>query len=141
MPVGYTAVKTKFNAIFNKNWLLKGLVQNVVSAVTPIVIEAHIFATYHALRLLESGQEVGRLDQTFYNRCNAAVTTATDGSQPFDSFGLADPSHAKHDTYDGQQFSSLTASLVDYNAVLPAGHQKCDRPAVLKDVSASDCSV
>ena len=54
---------------------------------------------------------------------------------PFDHEGLADPKHHKHNTDDGQQFSDLTASLIDYNAILPDGHQQLDRPAELKDVS------
>ena len=134
MP-SYVTVKTKFNAVFNKNLLVKQLVRDVVSAVTPILQHTHLFATYHVTRLLEAGQDVGCLDQTFYNRCTAAVTSPTDGSFPFDHEGLADPKHHKHNTDDGQQFSDLTASLIDYNAILPDGHQKLDRPAELKDVS------
>ena len=131
----YVAIKTKFNAIFKKNLLIKELIKDVVSAVTPILVHTHLFATFHATRLLETGQDVGCLDQTFYNRCTAAVTRPTDGSQPLDHKGLADPSHPDHNTAHGRQFCDLKASLVDYNASLPDGHQKLDRPAVLKDVS------
>ena len=108
---------------------------NVVKAVTPILIHANLFATYNTIRVLEAGQTLGPVDQTFYNRCIAAVTTATDGSEAFGSQGLANPDHPKHHTAAGQQFSDLTTSLVDYNASLPDKHQKLDRPSVLKDVS------
>jgi len=99
------------------------------------LIATHLFATFHVTRLLEAGQSLGTLDQTFYNRCTAAVTTAIDGSEPFDLQGLADPRHAKHDSKAGQQFSDLNTSLVDFNAALPAGHQRPNRSPVLKTVS------
>lgn len=30
-------------------------------------------------RLLEAGQSLGKLDQSFYNKCTTSVTTATGG--------------------------------------------------------------
>ena len=92
---GFVTVKTSFERFFNEP-ILKRLVQEVVSAVTPILIHAQLFASYHVTRLLESEQELTAVDQTFFNRCIAAVTTATDGSEAFDRQGLARPSHAKH---------------------------------------------
>lgn len=143
MP-GLVTVKTSFDSFF-KEPLLKRLIQDVVSTVTPILIHTHLFASYHVTRLLEAGQEVAALDQTFFNRCTAAVTTATDGSLAFDSQGLADPSHPKHWTEAGQQFSELTTTLVDYhdltanlvadhNASIPHQYKQLERPALLKDV-------
>ena len=144
---GFITVKTSYDRFFNQP-LLKRVVQEVVSAVTPILIHAQLFASYHVTRVLESGQELTVVDQTFFNRCIAAVTTATDGSEPFDKRGLAHPSHPKHGTAAGQQFSQLTASLVDYHDLtaslvvdhqldgLPHQHAQLDRPSVLKDVSS-----
>ena len=144
---GFRTVKTSFDTFF-KEPLLKRLVQEVVSAVTPILIHAQLFASYHVTRLLESEQELTAVNQTFFNRCIAAVTTATDGSEAFDRQGLADPSHPEHWTAAGQQFSQLTTTLADYHDLtaslvvdhqldgLPHQHQPPDRPAVLKDVSS-----
>lgn len=144
---GFITVKTSFDRFFQEP-IVKRLVQEVVSAVTPILIHAQLFATYHVNRLLESEQELTPVDQTFFNRCIAAVTTATDGSEDFDRKGLAHPNHPKHWTAAGQQFSQLTASLVDYNnltsslvvdhqlGALPHQYKNPDRPSVLKDVSS-----
>ena len=140
-------MKTSFERFFNEP-ILKRLVQEVVSAVTPILIHAQLFASYYVTRLLESEQELTTVDQTFFNRCIAAVTTATDGSEAFDRQGLAHPSHSKHWTATGQQFSELTTSLVDYHELtssllvdrqlggLPHQYRQPDRPSVLKDVSS-----
>jgi len=142
MP-GYVTIKTGFNVIFS-NLLFKRVVQNAVNAVPPILIATHLFATFHVTRLLEAGQSLGTLDQTFYNRCTAAVTTAIDGSEPLDLQGLADPRHAKHDSKAGQQFSDLNTSLVDFNAALPAGHRgpivwhACPHHCTVRHSSASD---
>ena len=145
---GFVTVKTSFERFFNEP-ILKRLVQEVVSAVTPILIHAQLFASYHVTRLLESGQELTAVDQSFFNRCIAAVTTATDGSEAFDRQGLAHPSHSKHWTATGQQFSQLTATLVDYHDLtsslvvdhqlggLPHQYVQLDRPSVLKDVSST----
>lgn len=144
---GVTTVKTSFDRFFQEP-LLKRLVQEVVSAVTPILIHAQLFASYHVTRLLESEQELTPVNQTFFNRCIAAVTTATDGSEAFDSKGLAHPSHPKHWTAAGQQLSQLRTSLVDYHDLtaslvvdhqlggLPHQYKRPDRPSVLKDVSS-----
>ena len=130
---GFITVKTGFNTFFTEP-VLKHLLTEVVNAVTPILIQAQLFASYHVTILLETGQEV---DQTFFNRCIAAVTKATDGSQAFDSQQLAKPDHPKHWTAAGQQFSDLTATLVDYHELLastPCRFNQLERPAVLKDV-------
>ena len=144
---GFVTVKTSFESFFNEP-NLKRLVQEVVSAVTPILIHAQLFASFHVTRLLESQQELTPVDQTFFNRCISAVTTATDGSEAFDRQGLAHPSHSKHWTISGQQFSQLTASLVDYHDLtstlvvdhqldgLPHQYRQLDRPSILKDVSS-----
>ena len=134
MP-GYVTIKTNFNVIFNRNIRLKRLVQDVVTNVTPILVASHLFAAFHVTRLLEAGQSLGKLDQTFFNRCTAITTKATEGSQPFDHLGLADPRHPKHHSEDGQQFTVLTASLLDFDTVLPDDHDRPKRPAVFKDVS------
>lgn len=143
---GFITVKTSFDRFF-KEPLLKRLIQDVVSTVTPILIHAQLFASYHVTRLLEAGQEVAEVNQTFFNRCIAAVTIATEGSQAFDSQGLADPQHHRHWTAAGQQFSELKTTLedyhdltacllVDYNAAIPHQYKKLERPSVLKDVSS-----
>lgn len=135
----YFAVKTGFNSIFNKDESLQAVVKNIIHQVTCILQQANLFASYHVLSMLEAEKAVTPLNQTFFNRCIAAVTKATAGSEPFDRSGLADPDHTRHNTTDGEQFSALTASLVDYNAQLPEGYCQLERPAVLKDVSILAC--
>lgn len=146
MP-GFITVKTGFDGFFKPSAVLRDVLQDVVAAVTPILIHAQLFASFHVIRLLQAQQEVTAVDQTFFNRCIAAVTTPTEDSQKFDSQGLANPAHPKHWTPAGQQFKALTTSLVDYTALteglggdyaaqLPFQYKKPERPSVLKDVSA-----
>lgn len=133
----FLTYKTHHSKVFGKDPILKKAVQDVLNLSDAILHHRTLFATYHVTHELQAGREVEPLDQTYWNRCTSAVTTATDGSEPFDKYGLANPQHSKHDTPAGQQFRILRDSLTQYNAQLPAGHQKLDRPAILKDVSVA----
>ena len=112
-------VKTGFNSIFHHQGLAD-MAQRAVNLVKPIIVEGLLLANLHVLRLLESNQELPKMDETFFNRCFAAVSIATGfRSQQFNP--TSDP--------------QLAASYELYRQNLPAHHQKPERPTFIKAVS------
>jgi hypothetical protein len=120
MPPGTcTPLKQGLTPSFITRAGLADMVQRAVNLVKPILVEGLLLANLHVLCLLESNQELPKME-TFFNRCFAAVSIATGfHCQQFNP--TSDP--------------QLAASYELYRQNLPAHHQKPERPTFLKAVS------
>ena len=121
-----SVVQVSINRVFQNR--LRELTREAVLLNQRILIEGHLLANYHVLRLLTEQLDLPAFTmngnkshwQTVYDRCFAAVSHSTGpGARQYKRD--ADP--------------ELTQSYDEYKDLLPPGHHKPTRPTWLKDVS------
>lgn len=128
MSVIQVGANTIFSPTGSTNLL--PIVRDAVHLSHQILVEGHMLASLHVLRLLQNNQPLPRLStgrneskwQTMMDNCYAAVSQAVGpGCQQFSP--SKDP--------------ELATSYAMYQQYLPAGHVKPTRPTWLKHVSLS----